>query len=134
MAENIEAINTLQAARKTLVEERRTLSVAMALGYRRRRTDDAHTNGMRESFIGIQNTIEAIDRAIADERLLETEPAEMSAVLEIVTDGSIVAAGCVPRPGNVLQNLPRHAWRLAMFTAMRNASLRDGRLAEHLIS
>ena len=32
MAENIEAISTLQAARKTLVEERRALSIAMALG------------------------------------------------------------------------------------------------------
>jgi hypothetical protein len=29
---------------------------------------------MRESFIGIQNTIEAIDRAIAHERLLAIEP------------------------------------------------------------
>ena len=93
MAENIEAISTLQAARKTLVEERRALSIAMALGYRRRRTDDVHTNGMRESFIGIQNTIEAIDRAIEHERLLETDPAEMSVVPEIVTDTSIVAAG-----------------------------------------
>jgi hypothetical protein len=93
MAENIEAINTLQAARKTLVEERRALSVAMALGYRRRRTDDVHTNGMRENFVSIQSTIEAIDRAIAHERLLETEPAEMSVVPEIVTDISTVAAG-----------------------------------------
>ena len=93
MAENIEAINTLVSARKTLVEERRTLSVAMALGYSRRRTDDAHTNGMRESFIGIQSMIEAIDRAIAHERLLATEPAEMSTVPEIVTDTSIVPAG-----------------------------------------
>ena len=93
MAENIEAINTLQAARKTLVEERRALSIAMALGYRRRRGDDVHTNGMRESFVGIQSTIEAIDRAITHERLLETEPAEMSGVPEIVTDTSIVPAG-----------------------------------------
>jgi hypothetical protein len=93
MAENIEAINTLQAARRMFIEDRRALSVAMALKYRRRRTDDAHANGMRESFIGIQNTIEAIDRAIEHERLLETEPAEMSVVPEIVTDTSIVAAG-----------------------------------------
>jgi hypothetical protein len=93
MAEIIEAINTLQTARQTLVEERRALSVAMALGYRRRRTDDAHTSGMRESFIGIQNTIEAIDRAIAHERLLATEPVESSAVLEIVTDTAIVPTG-----------------------------------------
>ena len=70
MAESIEAINTLQAARKTLVEERRALSVAIALRYRRRRTDDGHTNGCVE-FYRIQTTIEAIDRAIAHERLLE---------------------------------------------------------------
>jgi hypothetical protein len=92
MAENIEAVNTLLAARKMLVEERRALSVAMALGYRRRRTDDAHTNGMREGFIGTQNTIEAIDRAIEHERLLVTEPEESSAVPEFVTDTSIVPA------------------------------------------
>lgn len=70
MAEESEAIMTLITAREKLVEERRALSVAMALGYRRRRTDDSHTNDMRETFIGIQNTIEAIDRAIVQEKLL----------------------------------------------------------------
>jgi hypothetical protein len=35
---------------------------------------------------------------------------------------SIVAAGRMWRPWNVLQYLPRHAWQLAMFTAIRNAS------------
>lgn len=84
LAENIEALNTLNAARQMLVQERRALSVAMALGYRRR-TDDGHANGMREGFIGIQNTIEAIDRAIAHERLLATEP-ESSAVPEFEPD------------------------------------------------
>ena len=93
MAEKIEAINTLQAARQMFIEDRRALSVAMALGYRRRRADDAHANGMRESFIGIQNTIEAIDRAIAHERLLAIEPAASSAVPEIKIDASIVSTG-----------------------------------------
>ena len=93
MAENIEAINTLQAARQKFIEDRRALSVAMALGYRRRRADDPRANGMRESFIGIQNTIEAIDRAIAHERLLAIEPETSSAVPEIKTDASIVSTG-----------------------------------------
>jgi hypothetical protein len=70
MAQEIEAIKTLTAARDKLAEERRALAVAMALGYRRRRSDDSHTDQMREAFIGIQNTIEAIDRAIADENLV----------------------------------------------------------------
>ena len=93
MAEKIEAINTLQAARQMFIEDRRALSVAMVLGHRRRRTDDVHANGMRESFIGIQNAIEAIDRAIAHERLLAIEPAVSSAVPEIETDTSIVPTG-----------------------------------------
>ena len=87
MDENIDAINTLQAARQMYIEDRRALSVAMALRYRRRRTDDARADGMRERFIGIQDTIEAIDRAIAHERLLGF------VCPEIKTDTSIVPAG-----------------------------------------
>lgn len=59
-----------------LVQERRALAEAMALGYRRRRTDDSHTNEMREAFIGVQATIEAIDRAIAHEKSLKHEYSE----------------------------------------------------------
>jgi hypothetical protein len=70
MAEESKPINTLITARDKLVEERRALAVVMALGYRRRRTDESHTNDMREAFIGIQTTIEAIDRAIAHEKLI----------------------------------------------------------------
>jgi hypothetical protein len=70
MADEIGPINALTTARDKLVEERRALAVAMALGYRRRRTDESHTNDMREAFIGIQTTIEAIDRAIAHEKLI----------------------------------------------------------------
>ena len=73
MAEEIDPIKALAAARDKLVEERRALAVAMALGYRRRRTDESHTNDMREAFIGIQTTIEAIDRAIAHEKLIASE-------------------------------------------------------------
>jgi hypothetical protein len=68
MAEESNPINALTTARNKLVEERRVLAVAMVLG--RRRTDNSQTNDMREAFIGIQNTIEAIERAIAHERLI----------------------------------------------------------------
>ena len=70
MAEVSKPINALTTARNKLVEERRALAVAMALGYGRRRTDNSQTNDMREAFIGIQNTIEAIERAIAHEKLI----------------------------------------------------------------
>lgn len=77
MPEQIDPIKTLKAARHTLVLERRGLAVAMALGHRRRRTDNPQTNEVRESFIVLQSTIEAIDRAIAHERLIEDEPVEV---------------------------------------------------------
>ena len=70
MAEEIDPVRTLTAAKNKLVEERRALVVAIALGHRRRRTDDPYTNDMRDAFISIQNMIEAIDRAIAHERLI----------------------------------------------------------------
>jgi len=73
MAEEVDPIRTLVAAADKLVEERRALVVAIALGYRRRRTDDGHANDMREVFISIQNTLEAIDRAIAHEKLIASK-------------------------------------------------------------
>jgi hypothetical protein len=73
MAKEFTHINTLSAARDKLVEERRALASAIALGYRRRRTDEAHTNEMRDTFIAIQNTIEAIERAIEHEKLCADE-------------------------------------------------------------
>lgn len=88
MVEEIEPIKMLKSARDKLVEERRALSVAMALGYRRRRTDDVHANDMREAFIGIQNTIEAIDRAIAHEKLIATGKPESLVVPRLETDPS----------------------------------------------
>jgi len=84
MAEESHPIKMLIAARDKLVEERRGLSGAIALGYRRRRTDDAHTNDMRENFIGIQNTIEAIERAIAHEELLGSKIPQSFAVPTLV--------------------------------------------------
>lgn len=76
MTEKIDPIKTLKAARYKLIEERRGLAIAIALGHRRRRTDNPQTNEMRETFIFIQNTIEAIDRAIAHEQLIVDEPVE----------------------------------------------------------
>ncbi len=69
MTEGNDPVKTLLAAKDKLVEERRALAVAIALGYRRRRTDDIHTNEMRETFVAIQETIEAIDRAIVHEKV-----------------------------------------------------------------
>jgi hypothetical protein len=73
VADEIDPIKTLTTARDKLVEERRALSVAIALGYRRRRTDDPQTNETRETFISVQNTIEAIGRAIEHEKLIKRE-------------------------------------------------------------
>lgn len=76
MSEQIDPVKTLKAARGKLVQERRGLAVAIALGYRRRRTDDPQTNDMRETFVFLQNTIEAIERAIVHEDQIRGEPIE----------------------------------------------------------
>lgn len=73
MAEELHHVRNLAAARDRLVEERRALAGAIALGYRRRRTDDSHANDMRGTFIALQNLIEAIERAIAHEKVLAGE-------------------------------------------------------------
>ena len=70
MADDVDPTKTLTTARDRLVDERRALAIAIALGYRRRRSDDPHTNESRGAFIDVQNLIEAIDRAIADEKLI----------------------------------------------------------------
>ena len=76
MAEETDPVRTLLTAREKLVEERRALVVTIALGYRRRRTDDPHITETREAFIGIQSLIEAIDRAIAQEQQISTDEAK----------------------------------------------------------
>ena len=73
MNDEADPIKILTTARGKFIEERRSLAIAIALGYRRRRTDDPQTNEMRETFVGLQNTIEAIDRAIAHEKTIATE-------------------------------------------------------------
>lgn len=63
MAHDSEHLKKLTAARDRVVTERRQIVVALALEYK-----SGHTGETRERFISIQSTIEAIDRAIADER------------------------------------------------------------------
>ena len=62
MAHDSEHLKKLTDARDRVVAERRQIADALAREYKR-----GHSVEMRERFISIQNTIEAIDRAIADE-------------------------------------------------------------------
>ena len=62
MAQKNEHIKNLTAARDREVLHRREVAGALAQKY-----DRAHTE---ITFISIQNTIDAIDRAIADEKLI----------------------------------------------------------------
>ena len=79
MAEEVDPVNTLSAALEKLVEERRAMAVMIALGYRRRRTDDIHTNETRDAFIATQSLIEAIDRALAHEKqIMNRSPASFA--------------------------------------------------------
>ena len=71
MSDGADPTKTLMTAREKLIEERRGLAVAIALGYRRRRTDDPQTNETREAFVGVQKLIEAVDRAIVHEKSIE---------------------------------------------------------------
>jgi len=52
----------LRAARAQMVRDRRDIADALAREYQ-----PGHTERMRETFVSLQQTIEAIDRAIADE-------------------------------------------------------------------
>jgi hypothetical protein len=64
MVQKNEHIKNLTAARDREVLHRREVAGALAQKY-----DRAHTE---ITFISIQNTIDAIDRAIADERLISS--------------------------------------------------------------
>jgi len=70
MPEEVDPVSTLATAAERLIEERRAMAVTIALGYRRRRTDDIHTSETRDAFIAIQSLIEAIDRALTHEKLI----------------------------------------------------------------
>jgi len=64
MPQHNEHIKKLIAARRQVVAERRQVADALSEPYKK-----GHTENMRTSFIAVQNTIEAIDRAIDDERV-----------------------------------------------------------------
>jgi len=61
-------VRTLSLAKDKLVENRRNLAAAIA------RSDGGNIGDMRDKFVSIQQTIEAIDRAIKEEGV-ETESA-----------------------------------------------------------
>jgi hypothetical protein len=63
MANENEHLAKLVAARSRMVIERREVASALTEKYKR-----SHTDNMRELLVQIQSTIEAIDRAIADEK------------------------------------------------------------------
>lgn len=66
MADTNEHLGKLYVARGVAVAGRREVASDLAEGYR-----EGHTEQMRKLFIDIQNTVEAIDRAIEDEQHLE---------------------------------------------------------------
>ena len=68
MAQENEHVRKLIEARHRQVEQRRTIADALAQPYER-----GETEGVRQAFIIIQSTIEAIERAIEHEEDLETE-------------------------------------------------------------
>ena len=63
MADDNDHLAELLAARARMVAERREVASALTEKYRR-----SQTNEMRELLVQIQATIDAIDRAIADEK------------------------------------------------------------------
>jgi len=65
MAQENEHIKTLVAARDSEVAHRREVASGMAEKHQR-----GHVQDMREAIVRIQNAIEAIDCAIADEKLI----------------------------------------------------------------
>ncbi len=93
MADDVDPTKTLTTAREKLIEERRALAIAIALGYRRRRSDDPHTNESRGAFIDVQNLIEAMDRAIAHEKSIGSGRSASFAVAALDTAPS--AASCL---------------------------------------
>jgi hypothetical protein len=66
MAQDNEDTKNLATARESAVTQRRQLAVALGEPYKR-----GHTENMRDAFVAVQALIEAIDRAITDERHIE---------------------------------------------------------------
>ena len=70
------------------VEQRRYVAAELAEGYKR-----DHTEKMREALISIQNTIEAIDRAIQNEQDLAvplSHPQDQGETAEVEEGGPIL--------------------------------------------
>ena len=65
MAQENEHVRKLITARDREVEQRRNVADALAQAYER-----GETERMREVFTNLQNTIEAIERAIQHEKML----------------------------------------------------------------
>jgi len=66
MANDSEHVATLKAAREQQIAARRHLAAALGEPYKR----GGEPERLRESFIDVQATIEAIDRALAHEQRL----------------------------------------------------------------
>jgi hypothetical protein len=69
MTKDSEETTNLRNARNGLLQERRQLANELTKPYQR-----GATESLRERFIVVQSTIEAIDRAAKDEKQLETKP------------------------------------------------------------
>lgn len=83
MTEDTDPVKALTTARDRMIEERRALTIAIALGYRRRRSDDGQANEMRETFIDIQNLVDAMERAIAHEKMMRSGELESPTTLAL---------------------------------------------------
>ena len=69
MAGENEHTRKLVSARSMMVKARRDVAGALAEPYKR-----GHTENMRTQFVELQSAIEAIDRAIADEKHIQSNP------------------------------------------------------------
>jgi hypothetical protein len=69
MDQDNEHIKKLIAAREVVVTQRRTAADALSRPYER-----GHAQDMKQVFVVVQATIEAIDRALADERQIASKP------------------------------------------------------------
>jgi hypothetical protein len=74
MANDSEHVATLKAAREQQIAARRQLAAALGEPYKR-----GDTESLREGFIDVQATIEAIDRALAHEERLSAGTASTAA-------------------------------------------------------
>ena len=82
MADDNDHLAKLVAARSRMITERRDVARALTEKYKR-----GQTNEMRELLVQIQTTIDAIDRAIADEKNMASMPAQMTPGVNIrITD------------------------------------------------